>query len=83
MGECCVRWQCPSPFAGLEGPVSRSSSPGVSEERASSEGARGKARSKDTLVLSDAGINFNVPVPPLLRPERGVDVMVMVDARSA
>mmetsp|Transcript_16499 Transcript_16499/g.39438 ORF Transcript_16499/g.39438 Transcript_16499/m.39438 type:complete len:1357 (+) Transcript_16499:109-4179(+) len=75
-------YQCPSPFAGLEGPVSRGSSPGVSEERASSEGARGKARSKDTLVLSDAGINFNVPVPPLLRPERGVDVMVMVDARA-
>ena len=34
------------------------------------------------LTLVDAGLAFNLPLPPLLRPERGVDVLVIVDASA-
>ncbi len=32
------------------------------------------------ICLVDAGIDFNVPFPPLLRPERKVDVIIVYDA---
>ncbi|KCV71312.1 hypothetical protein H696_02258 [Fonticula alba] len=32
--------------------------------------------------LADAGIGFNLPLPPLLRQERGVDVILSFDASS-
>jgi len=33
-----------------------------------------------TLKLADAGVDFNLPLPPLLRAERAVDVIIMLDA---
>lgn len=35
------------------------------------------------LTLVDAGIDFNVPLPPLLRPERNVDIIIVCDASSS
>lgn len=35
------------------------------------------------LELKDAGIDFNLPFPPLLRPERGVNVIIAFDASSS
>lgn len=35
-----------------------------------------------TLTLVDAGIDYNLPFPPLLRPERAVDVIIVIDASS-
>ncbi len=32
------------------------------------------------ICLVDAGIDFNIPFPPLLRPERKVDVIIVYDA---
>lgn len=36
----------------------------------------------DTLYLIDAGIDFNVPTPPLLKPERNVDIILIMDSSS-
>jgi phospholipase A2 len=33
----------------------------------------------DELSIFDAGCAFNVPLPPLMRPERGVDIMIGLD----
>lgn len=35
------------------------------------------------LHLIDAGIDFNVPIPPLVRPERKVDVIIVYDASAS
>ena len=35
-----------------------------------------------TLQLIDAGIDFNLPFPPLLRPARGLDILIMVDSSA-
>lgn len=37
---------------------------------------------KNDIILADAGIDFNIPVPPLLRPERAVDIIVVLDASA-
>jgi phospholipase A2 len=36
--------------------------------------------SEDRLTLLDAGIDFGLPFPPLLRPEREVDILIVFDA---
>jgi hypothetical protein len=36
----------------------------------------GTKQSKPYLELSDAGIDFNLPFPPLLRPEREIDIII-------
>jgi phospholipase A2 len=33
-----------------------------------------------TLTIIDAGIDFSLPVPPILRPERPVDIIIILDA---
>ncbi len=38
--------------------------------------------SKDEICLLDAGIDCNLPLAPLLRPERKVDIMIIIDASS-
>lgn len=37
-------------------------------------------RDDKNLCLVDAGIDFNLPLPPLLRPERNVDIIIIYDA---
>lgn len=37
---------------------------------------------KRTLTLVDAGIAFNLPLPPLLEAERGVDIILIMDASA-
>ncbi len=39
------------------------------------------ARNK-SLTLVDAGLDFNLPLPPVLRPERKVDIIIVCDASS-
>lgn len=34
----------------------------------------------DTLTLIDAGMSINISVPPVLRPERAVDIIIIIDA---
>lgn len=36
-----------------------------------------------TLTLLDAGLHFNLPFPPLLRPERKVDIIIVCDASAS
>ena len=36
-----------------------------------------------TLTLIDAGLDFNLPFPPLLRPERKVDIIIVCDASAS
>lgn len=38
---------------------------------------------KKHLTLIDAGIDFNLPLPPLLRPERAVDIIIVYDASNS
>lgn len=38
---------------------------------------------KDSMILVDAGMHINIPFPPLLRPERNVDVIVVCDASGS
>lgn len=38
---------------------------------------------QETLTMVDAGIAFNLPIPPLLRPARNVDVIIAYDTSSA
>ncbi len=33
--------------------------------------------------LIDAGLDFNLPLPPLLRPERAVDIIIVLDASAS
>jgi phospholipase A2 len=35
------------------------------------------------IVLVDGGIDFNLPLPPLLRPERNVDIIFVLDASES
>lgn len=35
---------------------------------------------KNQISLVDAGLNFNLPFPPILRPERKVDIIIVCDA---
>lgn len=35
-----------------------------------------------TLTLIDGGISCNIPVPPLLRPERSIDIIIILDASA-
>jgi hypothetical protein len=35
-----------------------------------------------SITLIDAGIDFNIPLPPLLRPSRLVDIVIIYDASS-
>lgn len=35
------------------------------------------------VTLIDAGIDFNLPFPPLLRPERAVDIIIVLDASNS
>jgi phospholipase A2 len=37
---------------------------------------------KDEICLLDAGIDCNLPLAPLLRPERTIDIMIIIDASS-
>ncbi|MDR3647230.1 MAG: hypothetical protein P4L22_06840 [Candidatus Babeliales bacterium] len=37
---------------------------------------------QQNVVLMDAGIDFNLPFPPLLRPERSLDVIIALDYSS-
>lgn len=37
---------------------------------------------QEDIILMDAGIDFNLPFPPLLRPERCMDVIIALDASS-
>ena len=37
---------------------------------------------EETLCLVDAGIDFGIPIPPLLRTERNVDIIIMYDASA-
>jgi cytosolic phospholipase A2 len=39
-------------------------------------------RDDKTISLIDAGINFNLPFPPLLRPARNIDIIIVYDASS-
>lgn len=34
----------------------------------------------EKITLVDAGLDFNIPTPPLLRPERTVDIIIVLDA---
>lgn len=34
------------------------------------------------LILIDAGLDYNLPFPPLLRPERKVDIIIVCDASA-
>lgn len=36
----------------------------------------------DTLITVDAGIAFNLPFPPLLKPERKIDMIIALDASA-
>lgn len=45
-------------------------------------GLEGKYKNTARLTLVDAGVDFNLPFPPVLRRERGVDVIVTLDASS-
>ncbi len=36
----------------------------------------------DTIVTVDAGIAFNLPFPPLLKPERAIDIIIALDASA-
>ena len=40
----------------------------------------GSPQSDRTLTLIDAGLDFNLPLPPLLRKARDVDVIIVMDA---
>lgn len=33
--------------------------------------------------LIDAGLDFNIPLPPLLRPERAIDIIIVFDASAS
>jgi hypothetical protein len=33
----------------------------------------------DCMVMIDAGLDFNIPVPPLLCPERATDIFLVFD----
>lgn len=46
----------------------------------SSNKATSRLFSEPNLELKDAGIDFNLPFPPLLRPERGVNIILAYDA---
>lgn len=35
------------------------------------------------LTLVDGGIDINLPIPPLLRPERAVDIIIILDASGS
>lgn len=35
--------------------------------------------SQELLTLIDAGIDFNIPIPPLLRADRGIDIILVID----
>lgn len=39
-------------------------------------------QAKQYLKLLDAGLDFNLPLPPLLRKERAVDIIVILDASA-
>lgn len=39
-------------------------------------------KNQENLIFVDAGIDFNLPFPPLLRPERQIDVIFAFDASS-
>lgn len=39
-------------------------------------------RDKRYVTLLDAGLNYNLPLPPLLRPERTVDIIIILDASA-
>lgn len=39
-------------------------------------------RNKPLLTFVDAGIDFNLPIPPLLKSERDLDVIIMGDSSS-
>lgn len=38
-----------------------------------------KGNDIENMILMDAGIDFNLPFPPLLRPERNLDVIIVLD----
>lgn len=40
-------------------------------------------KQKPIFELTDAGIAFNLPLPPLLRPERQIDVIIIFDASAS
>lgn len=37
---------------------------------------------KNKLTLIDAGIDCNIPIAPLLRPERAIDIIIILDASA-
>jgi cytosolic phospholipase A2 len=37
---------------------------------------------EEVLTLVDAGLSFNLPLPPLMRKERAVDIIIVLDASS-
>lgn len=47
--------------------------------------SQSKTPNADLLALGDAGFDFNLPYPPISgrRPERTVDIMIVIDASSA
>lgn len=44
--------------------------------------AQSGIKDKDVISLIDAGLAFNLPTPPLCRPERAVDVIFILDASA-
>jgi hypothetical protein len=46
------------------------------------KGLSNSVAQKNDVILADAGIDFNIPFPPLLRPERAVDIIVVLDASN-
>lgn len=40
-------------------------------------------KNDDSILLRDAGIDFNLPLPPLLRKERKVDIIFVFDASGS
>ena len=44
------------------------------------EGAQAWLKARDNLTLVDGGINYNIPVRPLFRPERQIDLIIIGDA---
>lgn len=45
-------------------------------------GTRSTTSKKSFITLVDAGVDFNLPLPPLLNPQRKIDIIIMFDASS-
>lgn len=42
--------------------------------------ATSQRRNAKDITLIDAGLDYNLPVPPLMRPSRDIDIIIMLDA---